>query len=148
MGNRIIKFRGWNGEKMFLYNYWFTLEHQSTLCFDMYKEHSYVDASDVDYPKRIELMQFTGLHDKNGKEVWEGDIVRDCSQHWDDYNTKLHDKTGFVKYLGDGIGMAEFEVVNNTDSIIVKSDCNNNWFSLSNSVEVIGNVWENPELLE
>ena len=67
-------------------------------------------------------MQFTGLHDKNGKEIYEGDIIAFRNEkgeitlkgeiYWESRNAKFSD------------------------------------FSPKNQVEVIGNIYENPELLE
>ena len=102
---------------------------------------------EIDNGKAKAICEFTGLTDKNGKEIYEGDIVNDCSQHWDDHNTRLHDATGFVKYLDD-IAVAEFQAVNDSNGIEVKNECYNGWFPLSNKVEVIGNIYENPELLK
>lgn len=76
-------------------------------------------------------MQFTGLHDKNGKEIYEGDI--------------LQSETG-LKYMADwhdeGSG---YLLVNprNPTSII-------SWFNANScgAMEIIGNKYENPELTE
>ena len=73
------------------------------------------------------LMQFTGLHDKNGKEIYEGDVMR-------------------VKALGnpENINPVVWDSENSQCSMI-------NWpmtpYSASFS-EVIGNIYENPDLLK
>ena len=54
---REIKFRAWNKAGKIMLN-WDTIKYQ------LNNQH-------------FELMQFTGLHDKNGKEIYEGDIVHD-----------------------------------------------------------------------
>lgn len=68
--------------------------------------------------------QYTGLHDKNGKEIYEGDIVKDLEY-------KIIGKIEYIEYM--------------TGYFLVygKSKC----ISSICEVEVIGNVWEDSELL-
>ncbi|MFG5563464.1 YopX family protein [Enterococcus faecalis] len=81
------------------------------------------------------LMQSTGLKDKNGVEIFEGDIVQ--------YRDGEYSYLGIVKrdcyqFFIDGI-----EPDDNYDFIDVS-----NTFDGTSSLEVIGNIHENPELLE
>ena len=68
----------------------------------------------------VELMQFTGLKDKNGKEIYEGDIVKY-------YNASVKS----VEWYQGGFYL---------------SGVSHNPID-ENDVEVIGNIYENPELL-
>lgn len=84
------------------------------------------------------LMQSTGLKDKNGKEIFEGDIVTDGDVTSD---IKYHQTLGFYmigKYgfsvpFGQGVDVEFFEEF--ADHV-------------SKTFEVVGNIYENPELLE
>ena len=82
-------------------------------------------------------MQSTGLRDKNGKEIFEGDIITNGIDRAD---VKNHQTLGFYTVLNGreyffarGISFENFE---------------ENAEEFSEAVEIIGNIYENPELLE
>ena len=83
-------------------------------------------------PETYELMQYTGLKDKNEKEIYEGDIVNIL-----DENTN-EDESYVVKY-SDIDGRYELE----GEGYILHFG---NIFSYQ--CEIIGNIYDNPELLE
>ena len=104
--NREIKFRVWD-EK---YNQWDT----SPLTIN--------PAESVVKQGRV-IQQFTGLKDKNGKEIYEGDII-----------TGMHD-----------YGPAGFNEAKATITFHVEEGYQLDYWNLK-TVEVIGNIFENPEL--
>lgn len=84
---------------------------------------------------RVELMQFTGLKDKNGKEIYEGDIVR----FYDYYN----EYTKSVVFIESSAGFG----VEWSKNFSMSFDGVSEYYELINYFEVIGNIYENPELL-
>ena len=84
----------------------------------------------------FEVMQFTGLLDKNGKEIYEGDIVRKGAGIMAQ-NIQVIFRDG--AFVGDLIGPCM--QVGMTGVVFVLS-------AFTDEIEVIGNIYENPELLE
>ena len=148
---REIKFRAWTGDDMV---------DVSAIIFDEgtkvspYEPHILDSHNDVHLLKDIELMQYTGLHDKNGVEIYEGDV---CVFDIFDTLTRYPDLNPFGSYLvviewkhgAWGFRFLYPELVNEDDR---------EWCAFWNSKDgemwnlkyfrVIGNIHENPELLE
>lgn len=76
------------------------------------------------------IMQFTGLRDKNGKEIYEGDICRD------------EDGLGVIYWEKDCwmYGFVLFDSSYKSDGYMLRE--------MADDCEVIGNIYENPEPLE
>lgn len=114
---REIKFRAWDEERREMIINEFTL-HAGGIVTSFGVE--------VDWP----IMQFTGLRDKNGREIYEDDIVRHV---WDG---------DVMSHSGKRI----FAVQQKPSARYLNFDClagKSSW-----ELEVIGNTYENPELLK
>ena len=132
----IPKFRAW-------YKEWKEMGRVGEIRFDLDGSVSVVlfkgNFLDVSGPReKIILMQSTGLKDKNGKEIFEGDIVTDGEfarivQYHQTLGFYMFDEEGNERFFSDSATLEDFE----EDAKIV-----------SEILEIIGNVYENPELLE
>lgn len=135
---REIKFRAWDKElkKMYLVRgINFSFPNQVFLRTKLVKGGCYHN-DEYDYYQSldsVELMQFTGLHDKNGKEIWEGDIVLVPNLG---YDPSEGDNPCLLLTVGFDLG-----------SFIIGDDFMSE-FDFINDVEVLGNIYENPELLK
>lgn len=85
--------------------------------------------------------QFTGLLDKKGKKIFEGDIVHAVYQSGYIGCKNIDFGIGVVKYSDSYYGGASYQI-----DIIGEMGSRVFTASLENGVEVIGNVYDNPEL--
>lgn len=83
----------------------------------------------------FEVMQYTGVKDCNGKEVYEGDIVK--------YKAGTDKGIGYIKFEFSCfmIYWTNNKTFNDSFSSMFYTQC-------SSEIEVIGNIYENPELLK
>ena len=86
----------------------------------------------------LSLMQSTGLRDKNGKEIFEGDIVSDGDTTGD---IKNHQTLGF--YMDDDNGVERWF----SDNSAIE-DFDEYIETAARFIEIIGNIYTDPELLE
>jgi len=129
---RPIKFRAWRLEKMI-----YPKELQEEFYFDF--DNGVVRKTDDQIlSNQFILMQFTGLLDKNGKEIYEGDIVK--------YQINFNPKkkifiTGKIEFKDcSWIIVSRIKGVGENDEFLN--------LVLDDELEVIGNIYENPELLK
>ncbi len=118
---REIKFRVWDkkGGRMYPVTALFSWKGDELNRISLATERG--ETQDIPIGDRFVLMQYTGLKDKNGREIYEGDIVKDESDGMITVIKWNNECAGFVNVL------------------YVKD---------SKDIEVIGNIYENPELLE
>ncbi|MDT9337776.1 YopX family protein [Clostridium perfringens] len=142
--SREIKFRAWNLEKKIMV---YEDEDDSTIYWDG------VYCSDVEMVNirlrnsEYEWMQYTGLKDKNGKKIYEGDILRckclkkckldSCAEKVIQYKNSL------IEWWESGCNLGYRLRDSKGKTMMIKPTHLNTM-----EVEVIGNIYENPELLE
>lgn len=137
---RTIKFRVWDNNYKYMnykvlvgvYGEWEKVKNDKNYsACSMWIEPKNVDykcepywAHFEPYHKDIKLMQYTGLKDKNGKEIYEGDILRNYGNDIEDWVVSYEEG----KFIGifDNVCEDLYEI---------------------HDFEVIGNIYENPELI-
>lgn len=117
---REIKFRAWDGEKM---NYEVDMLSKWGAIKKGYSSTPWIKEASAGFS-----MQYTGLKDKNGKEIYEGDIVSAIDFEKTNYKIKFEDGC-FIFTNGLRGHQLDYSTIQNLQA------------------EVIGNIYENPELL-
>lgn len=127
---REIKFRAWDEKNKTMHNVWGLT--QISVCLE----------EDAEFPPHYQklsngfkIMQSTGIKDKNGKEIYEGDVV--MLDHWKSSDIFNYSKPFIVSYYEGEINFRQGDYNNFKGSLNGKLN-----------IEVIGNIYENPELLE
>ena len=131
---REIKFRAWDkGLKRMIYLSEPTVENDDFSGIVFKLRDYFVSAFSSDRIEDLELMQYTGLKDKNGREIYEGDIVKTETDY---INTGKITEIGVVEFYEEGLVW----IINYGETQIN--------LAYAENIEVIGNIYENPELLK
>lgn len=129
---REIKFRAWDGKEKIM---WIDIhltdvdsdDGSNGFLVDRIRngklEESFLFGNYSD--EHIVWMQYTGLHDKNGKEIYEGDILS--------FEVFAYKTQGIVKYIENGFWLT--------------NEIGDRYVPDLEYSEVIGNIYENPELV-
>lgn len=129
------KFRAWDTTNKEMFKDTFAITESGQVV--VVDQSSVFVSPDYVFVDNLVIMQSTGLFDKNNKEIFEGDIIANGP---DVMCMKRHNTLGFyvekkgrVEFIAYGAVLEEFE-----------EDAK----EIADSLEIIGNVYENPELLE
>lgn len=175
--NREIEFRAWDKIKherykpIYRWYDWEVFEMSISMSWDMlfriienwWPERSEHESLDK-YKDRYILMQYTWLKDKNWKKIFEGDIVCEKETVMSDREEIIQNyinirKDNNFKYFDWTIGKRRYwqqiYIVERDESSCwfepfadSKHNCWHCWWWINwNSIEIIGNIYENPELL-
>lgn len=124
MERRLLKFRAWDTFAKRMYPEFYIFGE--TTCFDLISQWvmEYPNGkSSIERMNDVEVMQFTGLKDKDGKDIFEGDILQSAK-----YNTEALP----VVYS------AEFSAFLLGENAL--------WQDWLKDAIIIGNIYENPDL--
>ena len=125
---REIKFRAWDKEKKELFSLGNPLLPKYRNSLKEYGEY--------------ELMQYTGLKDKNGKDIYDGDLLKYVNSKGVSFANSLH-QVIYQESRGRFALKVLDDKINEPRSLVQRSA------SWDNSrFQIIGNIYENPELLK
>ena len=119
-----FNFRAWNGSRMLFCR-------KNEYGFVVHGGEVWEIVDDIEYKKDYPLMQCTGLKDKNGKDIYEGDII-----------------TGVLPKEQYRLGtMGEVKYSNNLSSFVSRNEAGDTLIFKISGIEIIGNIYENGDLL-
>lgn len=138
---REIKFRAWDGKAN---NYVYGLTIRDIYDAGVFGERSDIDTPAIGNPGNYVFGQYTGLKDKNGKEIYEGDLLKAddqirpyevlyrCAKFM--IERQMHPNFGDKDYGWIIADLTESHYFDGDEKV---KDC-----------EVIGNIYENPDLIK
>lgn len=131
---REIKFRAWDGQDTMIYFDFNSIKHDGLIDWN---ENKYSDTGGGLYIDNCDVMQYIGLQDKTGRNIYEGDILK-----WSDWRPNFYEYEHLYKYSNKVVNWSK-----KYGSWILdeKEELN---LGIYSNVEIIGNIYENPELLD
>ena len=152
---REIKFRAWDGDKKEMLTFsvpWYCDEYNS-LCFEVEQEprKEYLGALGMEGASGAEIMQYTGLKDKNGKEIYEGDLLLVLDEEVVSVTDEGYGPIESCNHIASVVFLNGAFCINipDTDSGMTGLYSFRQWNEevSDEEHEVIGNIYENSDLL-
>ena len=143
MNNRELKFRAFYENKLYMQ------EYCGGFSYFIHNDSDALTLEDIFVAaerQKCIIQQYTGIQDKNGKEIYEGDIIEHTFSKTTDDETSIH----FGSKLNGSVSFCN-HLCAYILTIISDDRHNGDTFQLMNhapSKKIIGNVFENPELLK
>lgn len=126
---REIKFRAWVKEKKAIFEVILINYVTKKVTYLLERVGHLLSIRDAKF-NDVELMQYTGLKDKNNKEIYEGDIL--FENFGERYYKIIFENGGFRAEFNGDFEEHSFDLID-----VVAQGC-----------EIVGNIYENPELME
>lgn len=126
------RYRAWDSAKKEMFKDTFAITESGQVV--VVEQESVASSPDYIFVQHLVIMQSTGLFDRNGKEIFEGDIVRQVRTQPTTENETI---IGVVTMIE-----AAWLIMNDCEQLASKL------WSETDENEIIGNIYENPELLE
>ena len=142
---REIKFRVWDNEQHFmlydndniLTNLGYLIKSGKNITWGEWFKKNYYEI--INDPADYIIMQYVGLKDKNGKEIYEGDIVQGISYEYEEM-AHANREVPFYARIKYDLKYCRFIVCCEDGDILDLCE--------EEKLEIIGNIYENPELME
>ena len=142
--SREIKFRVWDKTT----NTMFEDNKNTDITIEIFREMVDINGIPPIYENECDavLMQYTGLKDKNGKEIYEGDVLKQVKKSSrEGCESSSYDKNNFEVVFKYGSFWLQRPY---GDSAYIRDFPNIDEFVGFECFEIVGNIYENPELLE
>ena len=137
MNNR-FKFRIWHEGKMHYNDFVITSTGYAAKIDEEFLGKCVFNQENLEFNKKAVVMQCTGLKDKNGKLIYDGDIVK-----IEYYDFEIKHRIGIVEWEDDG-----FCITYHNPKDTKVSGCSLVDIVNGAKQEVIGNIYENKELID
>ena len=133
---REIKFRAQN-----FGGYWRYSDKCKNGMTEFFSYFTTLEGQDTPVLNQNTLCQFTGLKDKNGKEIYEGDVVKVDSKYFRVLRFDVDCEQDYVGAVWKDDELSQFNIGGITKNIIPRKDLAKRYY------EVIGDIYSTPELL-